>query len=142
MTVTLVGYRGTLDKAGKPHVIAVAGEVDAAKVITAALVTGYATYVTDAATFATALGVLVADGASPTQAHVNTANSAYTTLATDWATLKALIDAANVSVGTLQTNAAVAVSVQIDKVGIPGVDSLQKIFRDIERVAVGDGNVT
>lgn len=34
-------------------------------------------------TFEAALAVLVADGASPTQAHVTTANSAYSTLKTD-----------------------------------------------------------
>ena len=34
-----------------------------------------------AVTFATALAVCVADGASPTQAHVATANTAYTNLA-------------------------------------------------------------
>lgn len=33
--------------------------------------------------FETALATLVADGASPTQAHVTSANSAYTTLKTD-----------------------------------------------------------
>lgn len=34
----------------------------------------------DATAFEAALAVLVADGASPTQAHVTTANNAYTTL--------------------------------------------------------------
>lgn len=37
------------------------------------------TYTTDKAAFEAALAVLVADGASPTQAHVTTCNNAYTT---------------------------------------------------------------
>jgi hypothetical protein len=36
------------------------------------------------ATFEAALAVLVADGASPTQAHVTTANNAYTSLKAVW----------------------------------------------------------
>jgi hypothetical protein len=37
------------------------------------------------ATFEAALAVLVADGASPTQAHVTTANNAYTNVKAIWA---------------------------------------------------------
>lgn len=37
------------------------------------------------ATFEAALAVLVADGASPTQAHVTTANAAYTNVKAIWA---------------------------------------------------------
>lgn len=51
-----------------------------------------------AVTFAAALAVLVADGASPTQAHVTTANTAYTALA---ATLGGDI---NVTVNTTTVN--------------------------------------
>lgn len=47
---------------------------------------GHVTSMTaDAIPVAAALAVLMADGASPTQAHVNTLNSAYGTLATDMA---------------------------------------------------------
>src|SRR4051794_1783141 len=42
-----------------------------------------AVFATDKTAFETALAVLVADGASPTQGHVTTANSAYTTLKGD-----------------------------------------------------------
>lgn len=41
------------------------------------------TYSADKTAFEAALAVCVADGASPTQGHVNSANSAYTTLAAD-----------------------------------------------------------
>jgi hypothetical protein len=41
------------------------------------------TYLADRAAFEAALAVCVADGASPTQAHVTTANSTYTTLKAD-----------------------------------------------------------
>lgn len=58
-------------------------------------------YAALAATFATALGVCVSDGASPTQAHVTTANTAYTalaaaydTLSTDITTLDTAVDLA------------------------------------------------
>jgi hypothetical protein len=42
-----------------------------------------AAYTTDKAAFEAALATLVADGASPTQAHVTTANNAYTTFKGD-----------------------------------------------------------
>lgn len=51
--------------------------------------------------FEAALAVLVADGASPTQAHVTTANSTYTTLA---ATLAAPPSASDVVVSVNATN--------------------------------------
>jgi uncharacterized protein involved in propanediol utilization len=42
-------------------------------------------FVTDQTAFEAALAVLVADAASPTQAHVTTANDAYTTFKADFA---------------------------------------------------------
>jgi hypothetical protein len=108
MTVRLVSLQATLAPsadASKPNfargikVVGYADLPDAAVAAYATYVTDAAAYVTAAATFATALGVLVADGASPTQAHVTTANTAYTalaaaytTLAADWTALKAVID--------------------------------------------------
>ena len=83
----------------------------------------------------------MADGASPTQAHVTSANNAYTTLAADWAALKTLIDAANTAIGVLQTNAGAAVTLQYDTTAITAFGDFTKILRHIERVAVGDGNV-
>lgn len=53
--------------------------------------------------FAAALAVLVADGATPTQTHVGTANSAYGTLATAISTLHTLL-------GTISTNFNIAVA--------------------------------
>lgn len=45
--------------------------------------TSAATYAADKAAFEAALAVCVADGATPTQAHVTAANSAYTTFKAD-----------------------------------------------------------
>lgn len=53
------------------------------------------------AAFAAALAVLVADGASPTQAHVTTANSAWTTLKT--AIDLVVADVAAISAGPAQS---------------------------------------
>lgn len=53
------------------------GEVDPMPAVAAA------TYATDKAAFETALAQLVTDAASPTQAHVTTANNAYTTFKAD-----------------------------------------------------------
>ena len=55
----------------------------------------FAAYDTAATTFAAALATLVADGASPTQAHVTAANNAYTTLAGKYTTLKAQTNGAD-----------------------------------------------
>lgn len=58
---------------------------------------------TDTAAVAAAIAVLVADGASPTQAHVNTANAA-------WGTLLALINTLKTSATTTKTATATALA--------------------------------
>jgi hypothetical protein len=49
----------------------------------------------DTTTVDAAVAVLVADGASPTQAHVNTLNTAWTTLKANCATLNTAVDTVN-----------------------------------------------
>lgn len=58
----------------------------------------------DYTAFAAALAVLVADGASPTQAHVTTANSA-------WTTLKALIDTTVTDVAAVSAGPTISADV-------------------------------
>ena len=70
------------------------------------------------ATFEAALAVLVADGASPTQAHVTTANNAYTNVKAIWA--KDFVvdyDRANINTGNLKQQAIRAVLQQMSNVG-------------------------
>lgn len=82
----------------------------------------------DYTAFAAALAVCVADGASPTQAHVTTTNGA-------WATLKALIDAAT---GQVSANLVVTV----DKANIGTISKLRAAFNDLLRAAEGSGQFT
>lgn len=67
--------------------------------------TDSATVTSTAATAAAALAVLVADGASPTQGHVNTLNTAYGALATAITALQA-----DLAPGSLGTNTTVVLS--------------------------------
>lgn len=70
------------------------------------------------ATFEAALAVLVADGASPTQAHVTTANGAYTNVKAVWA--KDFVvdyDRANISSAGLKNQAFRAILQQMQNVG-------------------------
>jgi hypothetical protein len=67
-----------------------------------------------AVVFEAALAVLVADGASPTQAHVTTANAAYTNLKAVWA--KDFVvdyDRANINTDNLKLQAIRAITQQI-----------------------------
>lgn len=70
------------------------------------------------ATFEAALAVLVADGASPTQAHVTTANNAYTNVKAIWAKDFAVdYDRANLNTESLKRQAVRAVLQQMLNVG-------------------------
>lgn len=115
----------------------------------ATAVTDVGTAVTDAATMvaaqtpaAAAMAVLVADGASPTQAHVNTMNTAYGTLAT-------AVAAMNTDVGTLNTditaaNVAFGGNVQIifDSAVITTITQLKRAFDAALQAAAGGGILT
>jgi len=70
------------------------------------------------ATFEAALAVLVADGASPTQAHVTTANAAYANVKAIWA--KDFVvdyDRANINTANLKNQAIRAISQQMLNIG-------------------------
>lgn len=113
MTANLVAIKVTINSALR--------EVRPATPIPAqqnAAVTGYAAVATDIAT-------LVSDGASPTQAHV-------TTLAADWAILKAILDGN-------QTAAAGTVVATIDLTTITDWGMLDKAFRAIRSAAISAG---
>lgn len=101
MTVSLVSMKLTRNASGSVDATPIPAGADA-------IVTGYASLVTHLAT-------LVADGVSPTQAHV-------TTVAADWTALKAIIDAN-------QTAAAAAVVITVDKTAITDQGMLNDIFR-------------
>lgn len=107
----------------------------------ATLVTDQATYVTDAATFAATLATLVADGASPTQAHVTAANSAYTTLAADWAAIvavNALVAADGVTAAAGYTQDVV---LDINLAKITGIGKLRSVLNQLLRAALGSSIV-
>ena len=66
------------------------------------------------APFEAALAVLVADGASPTQAHVTTANNAYTSLKAVWTRdLVVDYDRANINTDNLKNQAIRAILQQM-----------------------------
>lgn len=68
---------------------------------------------TDKAAFEAALATLVADGASPTQAHVTAANNAYTTLKADIAPAPAQSDLVlSVNTAAIPSRSALRLAVQ------------------------------
>lgn len=117
-----------------------------------------------------ALDVLVADGAIPTQAHVNTAVTAWNTLAAlivtakaNVASAKTLVDTSDTSAGTAKTavdlsdtDAALAVTasqasqgsfsgavaVTIDLASIATISKLRAVFNEILRTAEASGQFT
>lgn len=108
MTVALQSYFANVSSTGE---VTSSGAVATSQ---DAVVTGYATV-------ATAIGVLVADAGSPTQAHVTTLNNA-------WTTLKALIDGN-------QTAAGHAATFTFDSTDIPSISKLTHIFNRLKDVA-------
>lgn len=70
------------------------------------------------ATFESALATLVADGASPTQAHVTAANNAYTNVKAVWAKDFVIdFDRANINTSNLKLQAIRALLAQIQNLG-------------------------
>lgn len=101
------------------------------------LATDVATMVAAAIPVAAALAVLVADGASPTQAHVNTLNSAYTTLATAMTAVGVDQAAITAGVGT-----STALSVQVDTTLVTTNNMFQRLLDDIARRVRGSSLLT
>lgn len=87
------------------------------------------------AAFATALGVLVTDGATPTQAHVNTANTA-------WTALKAQIDTLVATAPASVTVATGGILVNIDTTAVPTISKLNALFLNVEAAARAQGTLT
>lgn len=104
--------------------------------------TDASTAVTDAAAMvaaqtpaAAAMAVLVADGASPTQAHVTTMNGLYTTLA-------AAVAACNTDIGNLNTALSAGVVISWDTTKVTSINQLKAAFAEALRAAQGGGILT
>lgn len=78
------------------------------------------------------IDTLVADGASPTQAHVTTLEGHFDTLQTDWAAYKAATDAATTA----------NVSVTFDKTAITSMNQLKSALNNIMLQIAGSGLLT
>ena len=89
----------------------------------ATLTTDIAAMGTLQTTFEAALAVLVADGASPTQAHVTTANNAYTALETGIDLVQTDITALQATFGVAPSTTDVVLSV--DLVKVPSISCLE-----------------
>lgn len=91
----------------------------------------------DYTAFAAALAVLVADGASPTQAHVNTANSA-------WTTLKALIDTTVTDVAAISAGPALTgdVALYVNAATVLTKNKLDEILRAMRFIIEGSSLLT
>lgn len=124
--MALAQFKSTVATAnGKNEGTAVAAPVDVNTVNTSVAAINYTTVAANIAT-------LVADGASPTQAHV-------TTLNTNWATLKALIDAAVTAAAAAPTSQTGGVVAVIDLAAITDWGQLEAAFRSIRHRAIANG---
>lgn len=92
-----------------------------------------ATLATDRGTFETALATLVADGATPTQAHVTAANNAYTTMKTD---LLAVI--ADLGVGPSVSD----VVLSVNATNVQSRSTLRLAVERLLRIMDGNGALT
>lgn len=121
------------------------GLIDAAKVLTAAGVTAEVDY----SALDTAVGVLDADGASPTEAHADAVVAAWATLKSAIDDLHTAVDAADAGADdavagsqALQATVSGGLRVTVDLTSISTVSDLRKVFADIERVALSTGLFT
>lgn len=121
-----------------PDVVGLASTADTDA---AAAVIAYADVVvggTDYDAVAAAIAVLVADGASPTQAHVTTLDNAFTTFATKQAALKTAVDLVKTD-----TAAAAAVTgdavLSIDTTNVSSITRLKRVIDALLRLAQGSG---
>lgn len=96
-------------------------------------------YGTDKTTFETALGVLVADGASPTEAHVTAVDAAYDDLAADYVALAAAYATlkADVALVSLSGDAVLL----IDTAVVTTVNGLKAIIRSLLQIVAGSGTL-
>lgn len=86
---------------------------------------------THGAAFTTALATLVADGASPTQAHVNAVNSA-------WTTYKADIDAATAAGAAITPDMTLYIG---SLANVSDINKVRRAFRALERLLEGSNIV-
>lgn len=92
---------------------------------------------------AAAVAVLVADGASPTQAHVNTLNTAWGLLATAIATAKTSTDAAKVATAAALTASAPANAVlDIDLAVVTNQNAVKALVDQLVHQVAGSGLAT
>lgn len=94
-----------------------------------------ATLATDQTAFESALATLVADGASPTQAHVTAANDAYTTMQTDLAAVVADLAASPPS-------GAMDVVLSVDTTACPTIACLRQAVDRLVNSLAGSSYLT
>jgi hypothetical protein len=89
------------------------------------------------ATFATDLATLVADGATPTQAHVTAVNN-------DWTTLKAAIDLLVADVAAISAGPAITgdVVVSVNGSTVLTINKYDEIMESIRRLIAGSSLLT
>lgn len=126
--MALVSFKGTVDPSGAASASGAAQLVDATDTAADAAQAAVAAVESDVA-------VLEADGATPTQAHVND-------LRATWDILVPLIAAVVTASALGQTQAADAVIVTVDAAEIDTVSKLRKALNAIEVAALGSGQLT
>jgi hypothetical protein len=111
--MAVTGFLSVLEGSGNPR-------SKSSAILTAAI---------DYTAFAAALADAVADGATPTEAHVTAVNDA-------WTTLKAAIDAA------VAQPTSTGVIVQVDLAQVATITKLRAVFNDIIETAKGNSLFT
>jgi len=134
--MALASFFGKVDPSGAASAASSYSDVTAAKTATAAAVTAAPSTTAVAA----AIGVLVADGASPTQAHVTTLNSAWTTLLAAIVAQVALVSTADTAAGLNDGTNGVSMTIDLAKVATATV--LRKVLSALEKAAVAAGALT
>lgn len=124
MAVTLIEVSASGGKLGP-------GGLTGHKKQTSKVLINLATIVTAAAAVATDVATLVADGATPTQAHV-------TTLNTDWGTLNTAIAAATGS----NVIAGADVAVLLDTTAVATHSKLRALIVELLQLLAGNGALT
>lgn len=97
---------------------------------------------TDFTALDAAMGVLVADGETPTQAHVTTANSAWTTFKADQATAKTAVDLVKTDTAAALAAMGADVTVIFDPAKVVTMNAMHAALKAVLQALDGSGTLT
>jgi len=139
---------GTLNAQGLPSRVTITGQASPATLAASAaadaatLATHNTSATTHAIAVAAAVAVLVADGATPTQAHVNTLNTAYGLLATDLTNISADSAALTADTAAISGSGTGDVTLSFNTTTVKNRSALKFVMDALQQRVLGSSHLT